>query len=260
MAEYHNIKWQRKDYSALIKAVNSYNKRIKELEKMDLAVALPDVINYKDIKKDIFTRQELNSTIKELSRSRFKNAFDIIKLDNNKMITRYEYNQLNKYSKRANKYLEDRIKEERRNLVYKGLKNDEIVRLESTLKSIRSWNTNQTSRGFSQAIDRIKRIGSLNYENKRASNFRENFMKLYDANMRGYKGYKEFRERLSAIKDPKEFYDYIKQSDFLQDAFLIYYHDKEFSKNENFIYGSFDNNEQAFINTLENTYGIYINE
>lgn len=259
MAEYHNIKWQRKDYSALIKAVNSYNKRIKELEKMDLAVALPDVINYKDIKKDIFTRQELNSTIKELSRVRFKNAFDIIKLDNNQMLTRYEYNQLNKYSKRATAYLEDRIKEERRNLVYKGLKNDEIIRLESTLSSIKNWKSKSDSKNFKLAIDRIKRIGALNYENIKAENFRKNYMKLFNANFRNYKGYKEFKAELDSIKDPKEFYDYIKQSDFMQDAFQIYY-ESNFTKNQNYIYGSFDTNEEAFINTLENDYGYNLSE
>ena len=255
----YNIRWQKKDYSNLIKAVNRYNKKIKELEQMDLGVELPDVVNYKDIKKDIATRDELNQTIKALDRTRFKNAFDILKLENGRLMTRYEFNSLEKMAKRGIEKLQSQIDEENAKASFKGLRNDDIIRLEATISSMQNWSKKTDPKAYKLAIERIKTIGNFNYERKRADNFRLNFMKIFNTNFRSYDNYKVFKNKLDSIKDSKKFYDYIKESNFLMDAFKIYYHpDLGFSKNENFTYGSFDSNEQAFNNTLVSDYGFDI--
>lgn len=256
MAEYHNIKWQRKDYSALIKAVNRYNKRIKELEKLDFDVNLPDVINYKDIKKDIYTRSDLNQKIRELSRIKFKNALDIMRLDNGQLMTRFEYNLLNKYAKRGTLYLEQKLEEEAKKVNFKGLRNDEMIRLEASLNTLKNWQRKTDPQAFKYAKERIMTIGSTGYERGKAENYRKNFMKIFNTNFKNYIGYNAFKKKLDSIKDAKAFYEYIKKSDFLMDAFTIYYIDSSYSSNENYIYGSYDTNEQAFINALQNDYNL----
>lgn len=257
----YNIRWQKKDYSNLIKAVNRYNKRIKELEQMDLGVDLPDVVNYRDIKKDILSRDDLNQTIKMLDRTRFKNAFDILKLENGKLITRYELNTLEKMAKRGINRLQEELQQENEKATFKGLRNDNIIRLEASISTLQNWKTKTDPQAFKYAKERIRTLGNLSYERRRAINFRNVYMKVFNANLRKYKNYGTFKNELDKIKDPKEFYEFIKKSDFLMDVMKIYYHPETgFSRNENFIYGSFDNNEQAFNNTLISDYGLDIEE
>ena len=62
------IRWQQKDYVTLGKAVANFNKKINELNKEEKKLYLPDTINYKEIKENIVTRNELNRVIKSLKR------------------------------------------------------------------------------------------------------------------------------------------------------------------------------------------------
>lgn len=257
MKKEYAIRWQRKDYGNLIKAVNRYNKRIQELEKMDLAVDLPEIINYNDIKKDIYTRSDLNKTISALNRIRFKNAFDILRLENGMLLSRFQYNDLMKKQKRGLDYLEGRLQEEKEryaNIKNREITNDTMKQLEASIRSIKNWQTKTDYQAFTYALERLNKYGALNYERGRAETFRNNFMDLYDENFKGYVGYRKFRKVLKNIKDPKEFYEFIKQSDFLNDAFKIFYK----SPSGGYQYGMYDSNEQAFVDALTNVYNIEI--
>ena len=57
------IRWKKGDYIRLGKAVSDFNKRVKELESIDVDY-LPDLKNYKDIKSEILSRNELNRVLK----------------------------------------------------------------------------------------------------------------------------------------------------------------------------------------------------
>ena len=68
MSKQSLIRWKRSDYGSLQKAVNQFNKTIKELESIESDLVLPDPINYKNIKSGITTRRELNRIIGSLQR------------------------------------------------------------------------------------------------------------------------------------------------------------------------------------------------
>lgn len=255
MKKEYLIKWNRKDYSNLKKAINQFNKRIKEFEQLDKEVELPNIVNYQDLKSDILTRKQLNQTISSLNRIRFKNAFDEIVLASGEKITRWEYRDIEKRLPVAVEKVQKDLQEEYLKLPneYKGLKNDRIQKLESTLRTLQNY---QTKEGLSlkYSLNRIRKIGNVDYEMKKAQTFKDNFIKGLKEGASSFKNYKMFLNDLEKIKNPKEFYNYIKSSDTFMDIF-VWYNDETGT----ITYGSFKNNEEAFNNALVNDFGYNIN-
>lgn len=68
MATQGKIRWQQKDYLSLGRAVANFNKKINELQKEEKKLYLPETKNYKEIKQNIQTRNELNRIINSLKR------------------------------------------------------------------------------------------------------------------------------------------------------------------------------------------------
>ena len=77
----YQIRWKRGDYISLGKAVSDFNKKIKELEKLDNNITLPDEITYKKAKSQIKTRYELNRYIKSLRRFQNENKQRPVELE-----------------------------------------------------------------------------------------------------------------------------------------------------------------------------------
>ena len=98
------IKWKKEDISNLRKAVNEFNRRISELESFGREV-VPKRLNYKDVKAEIFTRQELNRRINEMKRLNKSSMAELITLDSGDLITRYELKQIQSAKKRAERRL-----------------------------------------------------------------------------------------------------------------------------------------------------------
>lgn len=249
MNKEYMIKWTRKDYSNLRKSINQFNKKIKELEKLESEMELPNVINYKDIKADILTRKQLKQTLSSLNRIRFKNAFDEIKLSSGEIISRWEYNDIMKKQPIAIEKIEKDLKEEMKNQSFKGLKNEKVERLESTLKTLQNFQNKQGS-SLRYSLNRIRKIGGIDYEMKKAQTFKDNFLKALKEGASTFKNYKMFAKDLEKIKNPKEFYNYVKDSDTFMDLF-IWYNDETGT----ITYGNFNNNEEAFNNALINDFG-----
>lgn len=235
------IKWKRKDYGKLIKAVNQYNKRINELNALDLDISLPNKpLVYKDIKEEIVTRKQLNQILSTLKRINFKSAIDKIVLESGEAISKWEYYDVMKKKEIAETYLRKQIEEELSNLTYKGLKNERIEKLEATLRTIENFQ-NKKGDSLRYALDRIKKVGSIDYEIKKASTFKENFMYALKEASSNFSNYKILKNKLDTIKNPKEFYEFVSQSETLMDLFIWY--DDETGTLQ---YGGFKSNEDAF--------------
>ena len=80
---------------------------------------------------------------------------------------------------------------------------------------------------------------------KRATQYKENYLKALEQ-MSNYDNYDLLKEKLDSIKNPEEFYDFIKQSDQLSDLFEYYE-----TSTQAQTYGGFDNNQEAFNRALE---------
>ena len=256
MKKEYLIKWSKNDYSNLRRAVNQFNKKIKEFQKIDNELELPNLFKYKELKEDIITRKQLNQTLSSLNRIKFKNAFDKITLSSGEKISRWEYQDIMKRQPQAITQVKKSLKEEYSKMPkeFKGLKNDRIQKLESTLKTLKSFDK-KSGTSLRYSLDRIRKLGNVDYEMKRAQTFKDNFLKGIKEGASTFKNYKMFYNDLKKIKNPKEFYDFVKDSDTLMDIF-IWYNDETGS----LTYGSFKNNEEAFNNALINDFGYILDE
>lgn len=262
---YSDFKWEKEDYLQLQRATRAFNKKLKVLRKYDLVdYSLPEERTYQDIKREIFTREQLQQTLKTLNDFQKGAALDKVKLDNGEIISKWQMGEIQKRQPIALSYVNRRIEEESNRLNFTGTTNDELKQLESTRDALKSYDE-KTGAQLQYAINRIMKLGNVDYETYRYTNYRVNFMEVFDENLRGYKNYKKFRKVLEDIKDPKELYEFIQRSPFLQDIFNVYY-EPEVSKHlegknngdGRFIFGggSFESNEAAFDYTLEHDYNI----
>ena len=107
------ISWKKQDYANLQKAVSDFNKKVKQLEKKQGSLGLPELIEYKDYKKEIFTREELNRRMNILKSFTGDDIKQIVTLKDQTM-TAWEKNLLEKQKPEAiakiNKQLSKRKK------------------------------------------------------------------------------------------------------------------------------------------------------
>ena len=124
------------------------------------------------------------------------------------------------------------------------MKNERIDRLETTLETLQNF---QTKKGQSlrYSLDRIRKIGNVDYKLKKAETFRENFMTALKEGAGNFDNYKMFEKDLKKIKNPQDFYNYVKNSDTFMDIF-VWYNDEGGA----IVYGNFKNNEDAFNRAL----------
>lgn len=241
------IRWTRSDYMKLSSAVRKFNKTIKQLETEENKLQLPELIDYKDIKEKIFTRAELKRRLNALHRFNKETEQQIIKTETGVDITKWEYKELKKEKKRAERRLETRLIEVKEENVGKriGFKTSEEKEIEATLKSL---NKLYSVKGydFIQLKRRLHKIGIgvKDYDLWRKDIYRQNYYEALKG-VKNFKNYKLLKNKLDSIKNPIEFFDYIQQNDILSDLFLYY------KSGDGLVYGSFANNEDAFNYALE---------
>lgn len=99
---YSKIRWSEKDYKALHKAVNTFNREIKKHMKDIPEKALPKEKVYKEVKASIYSRKDLELAISTMNNIKKKNAFDLIssKANSNVKFTKWELQTAKRYNKR----------------------------------------------------------------------------------------------------------------------------------------------------------------
>lgn len=239
------IRWKRGDYVKLAKAVNKYNKQVNELAKEGYNY-LPEVKNYQSLKNDIYTRKELNRIVNSLKKFSIETAKKV-DLPSGESMTSWEYKEIRLARNRARRYLEGRLEEQQRQNPYAkfGLETKEIEQTRKTMESLNKLEKAQGKFEVNRLIQRIKNLGSYDSEMRRASQYRDNYMKALEQ-MSNYDNYDLLKNKLDSIKNPEQFYEYVNQSTTLSDLFNYY----ETSPDAQ-TYGGFDNNQEAFNSSLE---------
>lgn len=205
MAKQYNIKWNRSDIGKLSSAVRRFNKTIKKLESAESDLVLPDVVDYKEIKSGITTRQELNRMIGSLRRFSNPAKQKAIKLDSGIEITAWEYTELKAERRRAEKRLTGELFGLEATL---GTGNKRINEIRGTIASLQKLET-ATGEDFKRIRERIKVQGTSDFNRKKAKTFQDNFIKAFKG-----MGRKEIVEYAQKFKDPEEFWNAIKDSGF----------------------------------------------
>lgn len=235
------IRWKRGDYSRLSHAVSRFNKIIREIE-MDETGVIPSLKNYQDIKKNIYSRKELNRVINSLNQANLQNLSRTKSYDSGKVVTQWEYNEINKAMRRSMKNLQkekETILSARPSIGMGDERLSEIRSIESSLEKLKS----KKGKDFEKLKQRIFSLGRTDYKLKKAEIFRDNFYYALEY-LSSYENYGTLKKHLDRIQNPIKFFEYVSKSPILMDIFVWY------KNKEALHYGSFTSNEEAFDNSL----------
>lgn len=238
------IRWKRGDYIKLSKAVNKFNRQVNDLQSKGYT-NLPSTKDYQSIKDNIYTRKELNRLVNSMKKFSIETA-KTVELESGQELTKWEYKELRLARNRARRYLEGKLEQQERLNPYAkyGLDTKEIETTKKTMASLNKLEKTADKFEMNRLMRRITNLGSYDSEMKRASNYRENYMKALEQ-MSNYDNYELLKNKLDSIKNPEDFYEYISQSTTLSDLFNYYETSPEAQT-----YGGFDNNQEAFNRAL----------
>lgn len=231
------IRWTRSDYAKLSYAVRQFNKKVSELEGLEKIVAPPE-FDYKEVKENIYSRKELNRVIKSLKRFSKESQQRVVEIPSGEKLTQWELSELKKAQKRS----VIRTTDKARLIVESDINvmgDKDFKQLVRTRESIEDL-FNRVGSDFRRTAERTLAWGKTDYELWKASIFRENFMNALEE-MSTYRNYNLLHDKLNSIKNPIQFYNYVRKSNILSDLFL-FYKDKATSQT----YGGFKDNQEAF--------------
>ena len=102
----------------------------------------------------------------------------------------------------------------------------------------------RTGRDFKRLKTRISELGTLDYNMVKATIYRENFMKALE-NSSEMDGYNLLIRRLNRLKNPVNFYNFVRKSDVMSDIFIYY------KPGDGLVYGDFSSEQDRFNQGLE---------
>ena len=231
------IRWTRSDAAKLSYAVRQFNKTIQKLDSLERDI-LPESLDYKDVKEEIFSRKELNRVIKSLKRFGRASQQRVVNLNSGEQVTQWELSELKKAQKRAINTIQNKA----RDIVESDtnvMGDTEFKNLMRTKESIEDL-FNRNNYEFDRTKARTLSWGKTDYDLWKADTYRKNFLNSLNE-MSTYDNYKLLRDKLEKIENPIKFFEYVQKSETLSDLFL-YYKDKATSQT----YGGFSSNQEAF--------------
>lgn len=198
------IRWKKEDYSSLRKAVNAFNKKVKELESLGLE-NLPDTKSYIDVKSDIKTRREFNRVLNEIRKFQKSNQAKFVTLESGEVMTRWERDVLMNAKARAERRLTRELMKIE-NYVSFGTGNKQANEIRATLKSF-----DKLGKVIDKRLkERILSEGKTDIEYKRALTFQQNFIKAF-TNMEG-KYSRKLVQYAKSFSNPIDFWNAIKDT------------------------------------------------
>lgn len=219
------IVWTKKDEARLKKTVTEFNKRVKRLkEKTPRGKRgyLPDEISFTGTRRLIKTKDELERIIDEYSKFKGKEAYKKVALKSGKKITKWEKEKLQKEQKRAVQKLQKEIRKEKRPEYRMGT--PEYQYYKKALQSVKDFEK-LTGKKLQEAIKRIESYGSLDFDMRKATIYRKNYMTMLRKDYQNYDNYLKLVRRLNKIQNPIDFYNFIKNSTYggkVEDILYMY--------------------------------------
>lgn len=209
------INWKQGDFVRLGRAVAQFNRKINELQAEENKLYLPETINYKEAKENITTRRELNRLINSLRRFQREGAEDLYTTQAGEEITKWERRELGIQSRIA----QTRLRAELKNLekpLESGFSRVQMgsVRareIEAQIKNLKQIE-NKIGYEFNQLKRRIMTQGRSDYTMKKATIFRENYLREMQKYSH-FDNYDKLMNKLQSIKNPVSFYNFVSTND-----------------------------------------------
>lgn len=208
----NQIRWDSKTVTTLKIAVNTFNKKISQLERTEAKSYLPAKINFQDIKKTITTESELKRVVKNLRSIKTEGNADLYVNEAGEKMTVWEHKMLEKNVRRAVARIDKQI-ESLNEPISDGFSRAqmgsvELRTLEARRKNLLNFNM---KKGFE--FSQIKRSasfqGSSDYNMKKAIVYRENYVEVLKR-YEGYFGYEFLQKQLKRLSNPLDFYETMK--------------------------------------------------
>lgn len=188
------------------------------------------------------TRKELNRQINSLKNFLKEDATEIIELSSGEEITKWERDELKKLERNATRRLKNELATIDK--IEKPYTTQREIEINAQLNNLKTWQ-NKKGFEFNKIKSRLQNIGTLDYEIKKASVYKENYINAMREAFSNFENFEVLENKLKTIKNPKSFFKYIQQSDYLSDLFL-YYDDESGT----LVYGGLSSNEDIFNSEL----------
>lgn len=226
MGRDYRIKWERGDFIRLGQAVSRFNKQINKLVNKENKKILPSYFNYEELKNKIYTRKNLNQIIKDLNRFSRGSENQIIEKENGIRLTKWEDKITKRQQRRAIKNLKKEIEPYKKEVKGSGgysrasMGNVDYINLEKKLKEIENYNKVKDLDKYRRITKSIESIGNYDYQLKKATIFRNNYLKVITDYYRNFSNFDILMSKFEYLKDPFIFYEAIKNTEIINDLTL----------------------------------------
>lgn len=206
------IRWRRRDYAKLGRAVANFNKKVLKADK-SAAQFLPELKNYKNVKDSIQTRREFNRIVNSLSRINKADALDLVFTKSGEELTMWELNETRIQARIRLRQLNKEIEEYKTEATNNQLMGSE--RIGEIKKEIEDIKNLETKKGYDlkKLMGSIQKKGTSDYEFKMNVIFKNNYL----AALKDFENQPYYDELIKTIKslNPNEFYQLMKDNNLI---------------------------------------------
>ena len=192
----------------LNRAVNNFNRKVKRLESVDREIDIPEKANITAIKDRITNKWELNREIDRLERFTQRNAEELVKNKAGVVLSRWEYENLQREQKRLNARLLREIERygnitpkefgKKQSATYSQMGDEKLSNLKARQRAISSKSLSKINRQQLKSLETLINKTNANYR-KDKELFYNNYLDGTLINLGYYVGYDE--EKLNYIKE-----------------------------------------------------------
>ena len=192
----------------LNKAINNFNRKVKRLEKVDREIDIPEKESITAIKQRVTNKWELNREIDRLERFTKRNAEELIKNKSGLVLSRWEYENLQREQKRLNARLLREIERygnitpkefgKKQAATYAQMGDEKLSNLKARQKAISSKSLSKINREQLKSLEALINKTNANYR-KDKEVFYNNYLDGTLLNLGYYVGYD--KEKLDYIKE-----------------------------------------------------------
>lgn len=233
--------WNKESELELKEAVKNFNNKLDKLQEQELNVHLPEEASYKDLRSRIKTKREFNRQLKNLRDFQESTAEEIYVTKGGLEITKWEKDVIeqaaNTVVNRRNKDLESLAKGS-----YMG--SESYSQATASKNKAKNLLNKLNLANLSEAREYVKTTGTADFNFRQAENYKRTYLTKVLPQFKNMEGYEKLKETLESKNNPLEFYEYLKNSEYLRDI------DQFYPENVNIIYAG-DNQQEMFNKALE---------
>ena len=192
----------------LKRAINNFNAKIKRLESVDREIDIPEKASITAIKDRVTNKWDLNREIDRLERFTQRNAEELIKNKSGVVLSRWEYENLQREQKRLNSRLLREIERygkitpkefgKKQAATYAQMGDEKLSNLKARQKAIASKTISKANREQLKSLQTLLNKTAANYR-KDKEVFYNNYLDGTLLNLGYYVGYDE--QKLNYIKE-----------------------------------------------------------